>query len=148
MAVVGSLSSAAQGSSPLSLMAGSWSGGGTIALSNGTKERLRCRSTYTPDASGSNMQLSLKCASDSYNFELASQVTYSGGRISGNWNETSRNAAGQLSGTANGGQIDARVEGQTFAAVVSINTRGDKQSVNIRSPGSTMEEVAITLNRR
>jgi hypothetical protein len=138
----------AQGTTPLSLMAGSWSGGGTILLSDGTRERLRCRSNYTPDASGLNMQLSLTCASDSYKFSLASHVIYSGGRVTGNWNETSRNAAGQLSGTANGGQIDARVDGQTFAAFVTINTRGDKQSVNIRSPGSTMEEVAITLSRR
>jgi hypothetical protein len=147
-AIAGASASVAQSSSPLTMMAGSWTGGGTITLSDGTRERLRCRSTYTPDAAGANMSLSLTCASDSYKFDLASQVVYSGGRISGNWNEAGRNAAGQISGTANGGQIEARVDGQTFAAFVAINTRGDKQSVNIRSPGSTMQEVAITLSRR
>lgn len=146
--VLGLHASSAQSGSPLSLMAGSWTGGGTVTLSDGNRERLRCRSTYSPDAAGANMQLSLICASDSYKFELASQVQYNDGRISGNWNETSRNAAGQISGTATGGQITARVDGQTFAAFVSISTRGDRQSVSIRSPGSTMQEVSITMNRR
>ena len=142
-----SASNAQDGGTPLTLMAGAWTGAGTITLSDGTRERLRCRSNYQPDSAGVTMQLSLTCASDSYKFELASQVNYANGRVSGNWNETSRNAAGNITGTANGGQIDARVDGQTFAAFVSITTRGDRQNVAIRSPGSTMQEVAIALNR-
>ena len=59
---------------PLTLMAGAWTGTGTITFSDGTRERLRCRSNYQPDAAGATMQLSLTCASDSYKFELASQV--------------------------------------------------------------------------
>jgi hypothetical protein len=137
----------AQGSTPLSLMAGSWSGTGNITLSDNTRERLRCRSSYKPDASGNTMVLSLTCASDSYKFDLASNVTYSGGQISGNWSESTRAAAGNLSGTANGGNVEARVEGQTFAAFISLSTRGDQQSISIRAPGSAMKEVAITLSR-
>ena len=139
---------AQSGGSPLSLMAGSWSGGGTITLSDGNRERLRCRSTYTPDASGSSMGLALTCASDSYKFDLSSNVTYSDGQISGNWNETTHGVAGNISGTANGGNIDARVDGSTFAAFVVINTRSNQQNISIRSPGSTMQEVAITLARK
>src|SRR6476646_6654941 len=93
---------AAQESSPLSLMAGAWNGAGTITLSDGNRERIRCRSNYQPDASGANMRLALSCASDSYKFELAGNVQYSNGQISGDWNEASRNAAGRLSGTARG----------------------------------------------
>jgi len=134
--------------SPLTLMKGNWSGGGNITLSDGNKERLRCRSTYNPDGSGTNMSLTLTCASDSYKFELTSQVQYRNGQITGNWTETTRAQQGQLSGTASGGRVDARAEGQSFAAFLSINTRGDTQNVSIRSPGSQMQEVAISLNRR
>ena len=94
------------------------------------------------------MRLSLSCASDSYKFDLLGNVQYSGGQISGDWNEASRNAAGRITGTARGGQIDARVEGQTFAAFISISTRSNQQNVSIRAPGSTMQEVAISMSRR
>jgi hypothetical protein len=137
-----------QAGSPLSLMAGAWSGNGTITLSDNTRERLRCRSNYQPDGSGGTMRLSLTCASDSYKFDLAGNVIYNNGQLSGNWNETSRNAAGNISGTANGGRVEVRVEGQTFAAFLSMITRGDSQNISIRSPGSSMQEVAITLSRK
>jgi hypothetical protein len=138
----------AQDANPLLMMKGSWNGSGNITLSDGNKERLRCRSNYNPDGSGASMQLSLTCASDSYKFELASQVQYRNGQVTGNWNETTRSQAGQLTGTASGGKIDARVEGQTFAAFLVINTRGDQQNISIRAPGSAMQEVAISLNRQ
>ena len=136
------------GSSPLTIMGGAWNGTGTITLSDGNRERIRCRSNYQPDGSGSTMRLSLSCASDSYKFDLLGNVQYSNGQISGDWNEASRNAAGRISGTARGGQIEARVEGQTFAAFININTRSDKQNVSIRAPGSNMQEVAISMSRR
>ncbi len=139
---------AQDGGSPLTQMAGAWSGAGTITLSDGNRERIRCRSNYQPDASGANMRLTLSCASDSYKFDLLGNVQYSNGQISGDWNEASRNAAGRISGTARGGQIEARVEGQTFAAFINLNTRGNQQNVSIRSPGSSMQEVAISMSRR
>ena len=134
--------------SPLLLMAGSWSGQGSIDFSDGSKERIRCRSNYKPDESGSNLRLELRCASDSYKFELTGNVIYKDGQVSGNWNEASRNAAGDLTGTASGGHINVRAVGQTFAAFLNINTRGSSQSVSIKSPGSKMSEVVITLARQ
>src|SRR6266566_1664044 len=51
---------------------------------------------------GSNLSLNLKCASDSYNFNLTSDVEYQGGAIRGSWTEASRNASGTISGRASG----------------------------------------------
>ena len=138
----------AQDASPLLAMKGTWNGTGNITLSDGNKERIRCRSNYNPDGAGASMQLSLTCASDSYKFELASQVQYRNGQITGNWTETTRAQAGQLTGTASAGRVEVRAEGQTFAAFLNINTRGEQQSISIRSPGSAMQEVAISLNRQ
>ena len=148
MALAVPFSSYAQdGGSPLMQMGGAWTGSGTITLSDGTRERLRCRSNYQPDARGATMRLGLTCASDSYKFDLSGNVNYNAGQISGNWSEAAHNAAGNISGTATGGQIEARVEGPTFAAFLSMSTRGDRQNVSIRAPGSAMQDVAIYLGR-
>src|SRR5688572_29744065 len=47
---------------------GNWSGSGTITVRDGGRERLRCRGQFT---GGSNaLTMALRCASDSYRFEL------------------------------------------------------------------------------
>src|SRR5215217_4710332 len=85
---------------PFAGLAGSWAGSGTIGTSNGTRERIRCRASYAVSVGGSNLQLSLRCASDSYRFELNSDVRYAAGEISGNWSEVTRGIGGSLSGIA------------------------------------------------
>src|SRR5258708_33751500 len=75
---------------PFAHLAGAWSGQGKITVQNGTSERIRCRGTYRAGESGVKLSLSLRCASDSYKFELASDITYDAGAISGSWNETTR----------------------------------------------------------
>ena len=141
------LGALAQQGNPLTKLEGNWSGNGTITLKDGSSERIRCRASYAGGATGTT-QIDLRCASDSYKFELSSQAAYSNGQISGNWTETTRSVAGQLQGTATPSKIDVRAIGQTFAALITISIRADSQSVSIRSPGSTMEEVAISLARR
>src|SRR5438445_10191569 len=83
---------------PFAHFAGNWTGQGKITVQNGSSERIRCRGTYRAGESGMTLSLSLRCASDSYKFELASDVTYDGGAISGSWNETTRQVNGSLSG--------------------------------------------------
>src|SRR5260370_13849721 len=87
---------------------GAWSGNGTVALSDGTTERIRCKADYKVNGNGLGLKQSLRCASDSYKFELSSDVTSQGDRISGNWSEASRNIFGNLQGTA-AGRHDAGV---------------------------------------
>jgi len=132
---------------PFADLPGSWTGTGTIALSNGAKERIRCRATYRLDSSSVDLRLELSCTSDSYKFELQSRITYSDQAISGSWNETTRGVGGTITGTAAGAQIRARAEGQTFTALLAMNTRGTKQTVSIQSPGSEMSEIRIDLTR-
>lgn len=126
---------------------GSWSGSGAIAFKNGSKERIRCRATYNV-TSGTSVGLEITCASDSYKFQLQSNVTANGKSLSGNWFEASRRVAGQIQGTVSGSRINARAAGETFNALVSLNTHGSSQTVAITSPGSEMERLTITLSRR
>jgi hypothetical protein len=132
---------------PFAGLAGSWAGSGTIGMSNGTRERIRCRASYAVSVGGSSLQLSLRCASDSYRFELSSDVRYAAGDIYGNWREATRGVGGSLSGIASASDIRARVEGLGFAANLLLATRGDRQSVSLRTSSGDITEVSITLSR-
>jgi hypothetical protein len=136
----------AQSSGPFAGFDGSWSGSGTVALSNGTTERIRCKASYKVNGTGLGLKQSLNCASDSYKFDLSSDVTSQGERISGNWSEKSRNIFGNLQGTAGGGQIEVFVEASGFAATLNLRTNGSRQVVQIDSKGE-IRGVNITLTK-
>jgi hypothetical protein len=134
--------------SPFAAMAGSWSGGGVLDTTDGNQERLRCRASYDVAGGGAELELNLKCASQSYNFDLAGNVEYRGGAISGEWTEASRNASGTISGRAAGDRIEASATGQNFSAGLSLTTRGSRQTVTIRPQGTNVTAVSLTLERR
>lgn len=125
-------------------MHGAWSGSGTISLSDGSKERLRCRASYRVSAGDSTLQQSLRCASDSYKFELSSDVVSEGGRVSGSWSETSRGVSGSLQGRASGGRINVVADSPVFTANIVLTTTGNKQSVSITSQGD-IRQVSIAM---
>jgi hypothetical protein len=134
--------------SPLAAMAGSWSGGGMLSMASGEQEPLRCRARYDVAGRGEALSLNLRCASASYNFDLASNVEYRGGTISGQWTEASHNASGSISGRASGDHVEAAARGQNFSANLSLTTRGNRQTVSIRPEGSDIRAVSLALERR
>jgi hypothetical protein len=139
----------AQRSGPFNGLAGSWNGGGSIAIGSETHERIRCRADYQVGSAGATATILLRCASDSYTFELQSNVYYQNGEVLGNWSERTRGTGGRIVGSVKGDQIDVRIEGQSFSALLKLTTRGDKQAISIKgSVGSQMSEANITLNRR
>jgi hypothetical protein len=136
----------AQAGGPFAGMAGVWSGGGTVTLDDGSTERIRCRATYAVGAGGAGLQQTLTCASDSYKFNLTSNVTAQGPAISGSWSETSRNINGNIEGRAGGGVIQVVASAPGFNANISLTTRGNKQSVVIRAE-SQFRAASISLTR-
>jgi hypothetical protein len=135
--------------SPFRAMAGAWSGGGMLSMADGQQERLRCRASYDVGGSGEELRLNLRCASPSYNFDLASQVQYRDGAISGEWTEASRNASGTIEGRAIGDHVEAAARGQNFSANLSLTTRGNRQTVSIRPEGGAdVRAVSLSLERR
>jgi hypothetical protein len=126
---------------------GQWIGAGKIKLANGAEERVRCRATYAEGDGGRALQQSLRCASDSYNFELRSDVESHGNQISGNWNETTRNVGGTVSGQAKPGKLEVRVNNPSFSADLTLVTHGDVQTVTIRSEGTQFAGASMSLRR-
>jgi hypothetical protein len=135
--------------SPFAQLAGGWSGAGTIDLANGRHEPIKCRASYDVLESQSKLQLNIHCASESYNFDLRASATYSADAITGTWSESTRNAAGTLSGKVEGAGFRVVAKGQTFGADMNLVTQGNKQSVTIRSQDQKAEVrgATITLQR-
>jgi hypothetical protein len=131
-------------------LAGQWAGSGTIDLSNGTREPIKCRASYDLLAEQHRLQLNIRCASDSYNFDLFSSVVLAGHTVSGSWSESTRSVAGTISGTADGDHVQVHAESAGFNANLSLVTRGDRQSVSINTPDpkAGIKGATISLRRR
>jgi hypothetical protein len=137
----------AQSTGPFEIMAGSWSGSGVVNTSDGSHERVRCLAKYVSEKAGNGVQLDLRCATDSYKVEFTSNIVQSGGRLTGNWFERTRRVGGEISGRAEGDQVNVRASGQTFTALLRVKTQGTRQTFSMESPGAWIPEFSIALNR-
>ena len=130
------------------VMSGQWTGEGTVRMTNGGSERIRCRATYRVHSGGSSLRQEMLCASDSYKFQVTSDLVQSAEKISGQWVETTRNVSGSVTGQVTGNLIQARVQGGAFAASFAVSTIEDRQAVTIAPQGIDVTQVAITMSRR
>jgi hypothetical protein len=143
---VASASASFAQSGPFAGMAGHWSGSGTVTLDDGSTERIRCRASYAVGEGGNGLNQSLTCASDSYKFELKSNVIAERGVLSGTWSESSRNVSGNIEGRVSGNNFQVVASAPGFTANLSLTTRGNKQSVVIRAD-SQFKGATISLSR-
>jgi hypothetical protein len=141
-----SLSSPRADQGPFDGYQGAWSGSGTISTTNGA-ERIRCRAVYSVGRQGESLHQSLICASDSYRFEVVSSVAANGGRLSGDWTETTRGAAGRLSGEVSDGRFRANVSGPGFTATIAVDSSRNRQNVTITPRGSDVSKVSMVLQK-
>jgi hypothetical protein len=133
-------------SGPFNGLAGVWSGAGTVTLDDGSSERIRCRATYAVGAGGAGLNQSLTCASDSYKFDLKTNVVAEGGAITGSWSESSRGINGSIQGHGSSGNIQVEASAPGFTAGITVTTHGNKQSVVIRAE-SQFKAATISLTR-
>jgi len=128
-------------------LGGAWSGIGTMKPSDGPREKVRCKVAYNITKPGRSVSLDLRCASDAYKMVLSANIDQNGTELSGNWFEHEYRQGGKVVGTNKDGLIEARIEGNTVAALVTIQTKANHQSFLMEAPGSWMSEVAIELNK-
>jgi hypothetical protein len=132
---------------PFAGLSGSWRGTGRILSGDGKGEKIACRATYEVSPDGINLGQSLVCASDSYRFDIRTSIFTDGQTLRGTWQETTRNASGNLTGEVSPGLIQSRVTAPGFAAEVSVKTSGRKQVVSINPEGKDIAQVDITMTR-
>jgi len=134
---------------PFDQLKGYWRGGGTVTPTNGKAEKVSCRVTY--NVAGTNVSQTMNCAGTDYKINTNTKLTYKGGRISGSWNESTYDANGGVSGTANGNTIHARITGDKFSGRMSINISGKGHSINItqfnQGSGTYRPVASVSLRR-
>lgn len=130
--------------SPFDGLLGSWGGTGEVRLDKGRMERIKCSAYYT--GGGAELGLAIRCASDNYKIEIRSKLSYSGGRLSGSWEERTFNAVGNAAGTATPSKIALTISGAVSGSMVVSYTKS-RQSVSISTQGVALKSVSITLAR-
>lgn len=141
---------AAATTGPFADFTGSWSGTGTLRPSEGAAERIRCNANYRQRGSSQReIDLQLRCASDSYKFDLTGEFTADEqNKIAGRWTERTRSVGGTAIGNAQGDRLQLHIESAGFAATLVMVTRSRRQSVTIDSHGGgQVVKASITLSR-
>jgi hypothetical protein len=125
---------------------GSWSGSGSIRLDDGRSEALKCRAYYSPKGD-ENLGLALRCASSSNKIELRAQLTATGNRVAGHWEERTFNAAGTVAGHASGNNIKLAINGGGFSGSMAVITDGRSQVISVATQGVALKGVSVNLRR-
>ena len=128
-------------------LGGNWSGTGTIFVADGGSERIRCRATYTVGAGNMTLQQNLRCASDSYKFELTTDIKSNGGNVTGYWSEATRNINGTLEGSGGSGQFNVLVSANGFAAELNLTLNGGKQTIVMSSKNTDLRGLNISMSK-
>jgi hypothetical protein len=136
----------ADASSLFKQLAGSWRGVGDLVLEDGTRERLSCTGYYVLKSEGKGLSIASLCSSPKQKFEFRSLVSESGSGISGQWEERTYHATGQVSGNATGTTISLSFSG-TIEGKISISLTGKTHSVNVSAAGAGIKGVSISLTR-
>jgi hypothetical protein len=109
---------------------GSWTGGGALNFKDGRHETLSCNAYYTNTSNGSALTTALRCSGPSGKFELRSNLSYAGGKVSGNWEERTYNASGEASGTLTEGKLSLNIRGGV-AGSITVDFTAANQTVSI-----------------
>ncbi len=134
---------------PFAELPGSWSGAGTLKPENGAAERIRCNANYRQGSAPNEINLQLRCASDSYNFDLSGEFSVDGqNQVNGRWTERTRSVGGTAVGNTSRDRLQLHVESAGFAAELVMITKNKRQSVTIDSHGAgQVVKASISLNR-
>ena len=127
---------------------GEWTGGGEISMSNGSREKIRCKASYSVGPSGEALNINVNCASDSYRVNIISNVVAEGMSFSGTWRETTRQAEGKVTGRVpTPGKLQASLDRTGFGIQLAATTNGKRQAVTIQADGTDVKTVNISLHR-
>jgi hypothetical protein len=142
----GSLGGPARAGGPFEQLVGTWAGKGKVTFEGGNSETLACTAYYVSRDAGSGLGLAIHCASTSYKTEIRSNLHHVNGRISGEWEERSFNAAGAASGVVSSERISLQISGAINGSMTIVQA-GSTQSVSFSTSGGGLSAVSIGLSR-
>lgn len=136
---------AAANDASLDVLAGTWRGDGTMSFEGGETEGISCNGYYK---SAGNLSVVIRCKGTSSNFELRSKLQSNGDKVSGNWEERTYNATGDVSGTASPGKLNVQFSGSLAGSLeVSFSSSSQSVSVSVGTKGAGIKGVRVNFNR-
>jgi hypothetical protein len=104
-------------------LTGSWSGGGWVSFSTGSKEKARCRATYSR-AGQKSYKLHATCATSSGKAsQTATVYQVSAGRYRGSFHNSDYNVRGTIRVVVSGGSQKVSLAGDGASASLSLRRR-------------------------
>jgi hypothetical protein len=137
----------AQAGGPFAAFAGNFHGGGFVIGSDGNRERISCRARGGLGEGGHELSQKIVCASDSYRFDINSSLVAEGGRVRGQWSESTRGVSGSISGHVGEGHFSGGVDGGSFTASVSLRASGHGLSMSLAPSSGDVARVEVSLSR-
>lgn len=132
---------------PFPALAGSWRGPGTVRLTTGQTETIKCKAYYTNKSSGSVLGLAILCGSASAKIDMRANLEYSGGKVTGTWEERQFNATGNVTGSASSNKLSLSITGGGLTGTLSVSIGSGSQSVSISTQGTGFTGVNIQFSR-
>jgi hypothetical protein len=130
---------------PIGEMAGYWTGAGSVTLSGGNTERVKCAVIYKVSDDGGQIKQSIRCASTDYSINATAELRVKGEHVSGNWEEKTYSATGEVSGRYTGESLVLSIQGANFTAAMNVSLSACKQSISIAPKGLDVNRISIGL---
>ena len=128
---------------------GEWGGTGDVTMADGSRDKIKCKASYSVGPSGDAMNINVNCASDSYRVNIISNIVAQGEGFSGTWRETTRQVSGDVTGRVPApGQYQASLQGTGFGLELAATSNGKVQAITITSQGTDVQSVKISLRRQ
>jgi len=132
---------------PIEDLSGYWTGAGTVLLTNGSTERVKCAVIYKVGGSGTQIKQTMRCASADYNINAAAELRVNGAQVSGNWEEKTYSATGAVTGKFSENNFVLSIQGTNFSAAMNVSLSDCKQSISIAPQGLDVTRISIGLGK-
>jgi hypothetical protein len=130
---------------PLGDLNGFWSGTGSVLLSGGNTERVKCQVFYKSAGGNTQIRQTMRCASTDYTINSLAELRVRGGQVTGSWEERTYSAKGEVTGRFSGEGFVLSIHGANFSAAMNVSLSGCKQNISITPKGLDVTRVTIAL---
>jgi hypothetical protein len=137
------LASQASANQMTEAMHGDWSGSGTLRLTSGESERIRCHGSGW--ASGNSVSQDFRCASTGNTLYFSTTMHFSGNNVSGEWRGPDR--GGTLSGQATASQLRLRLTSASGSGDLTATVGQCSQSLRVTGWSDELRSLSVDLQK-
>jgi hypothetical protein len=130
---------------PIEDLTGYWTGAGTVLLTSGSTERVKCAVIYKVGGGSTQIKQTMRCASADYNINAGAELRVNGSQVTGTWEEKTYSATGDVTGRYTGSSFVLSIKGANFTAAMNVGLSPCKQSINITPQGLEVRRISMNL---